>query len=153
VAIADDEDDDEILLRSPPSHAPQKTVIYDIVHSPSYQVPVLYIHFSAESRPGLPKLDEVRDLLVPPSHRQQIDAVGVMGALSMTDHPVTGLPSYFVHPCRSQEAMANVTTGRPVRPDEYMLLWLGLIGQSVGLNAPLELGRSLGNCATENKDA
>lgn len=79
-------------------------------------------------------------LLVPDAFRRQVEAVGIMGALSMTDHPVTNLPVYFVHPCRTQEAMqAILGGGREADPVEYLALWLGLAGGSVGLSVPVTL--------------
>lgn len=65
--------------------------------------------------------------------------MGVMGAMSLTEHPVTGLPAYFVHPCRTQEAMLAVTDGREVSPEKYLVLWLGVIGSSVSLSLPVEV--------------
>lgn len=67
-----------------------------------------------------------------------------MGALSMTDHPVTGMPAYFVHPCRTAEAMDAVTEHRNVTPDGYLLMWLGMVGPSVGLDVPIELAEAMG---------
>ena len=82
-------------------------------------------------------------MLVPTSYRQQVQGVGVIGALSMTDHPVTGTPAYFVHPCRTAEAMSAVTARRNMRPEGYLLAWLGLIGPSIGLQVPLELAKAM----------
>lgn len=132
--------DDEALVRT---SAPTALVAYDIVHSPTYQVPVLYVRFKPPSR--VLTTDEVYSLLTPESRRLQLRAVGTMGALSMTDHPITGQPAYFMHPCRTQEAMGAVTADRSgsLRPEEYLLMWLGLVGPSVGLNVPLELARAV----------
>ena len=73
-----------------------------------------------------------------------MQAAGVMGALSMTDHPVTSTPTYFIHPCRTAEAMEAVTGGKDVTPEEYLLMWLGLVGPSVGLKFPIELAEAMG---------
>lgn len=138
------EDDEEAL---PPATVPPKQplVVYDIAHSPSYQVPVLYITFRDLASPnrGLPSPGQVYELLVPSAYRTQVDSVGTMGALSMTDHPTTATPAYFVHPCRTAEAMDAIAGGRKLRPIEYLLQWIGAIGQSVGLGVPLELARVL----------
>ena len=147
-----DDEDDEILSPSIRSDE-YAQVVYDVVHSPSYQVPILYLtvtHLSARSsRSGhSPSLDQVYDLLVPPSHRPQMEAVGVMGALSMTDHPITGLPAYFVHPCRTVEAMTAVLGGTSVDPEAYLLMWMGLVGGSVGLHVPVELAEAMNKSAS-----
>lgn len=69
-----------------------------------------------------------------------------MGALSMAEHPVSGAPAYFVHPCRTQEVLGALVGdggegGR--RGDgygtglEYLMRWFGVIGASVGLSVPV----------------
>ncbi|GAB7357236.1 hypothetical protein MBLNU459_g8216t1 [Dothideomycetes sp. NU459] len=118
------------------------TVTYDILLSPSYQVPVLYL--SANRGPSstcqLP-LSELYDVVVPEATRAALQSVGVMGAVSMTDHPATGLPVYFVHPCRTAEALRASSETNQVSPGEYLLLWLGIIGGTVGLRVPLDAAR------------
>lgn len=135
-AEVEDEDDGEALTHLSAAKVSGMRICYDIVHSPSYQVPVLYLSFPSRS---LPPPDEVYERLVPAAQRQQVKAIGIMGALSMAEHPVTGLPAYFVHPCHTQEAMATVTGGKTVAPDRYLLLWLGIIGSSVSLSMPVEI--------------
>ncbi|KAK3623399.1 hypothetical protein LTR56_010407 [Elasticomyces elasticus] len=139
------ENDDEALVRSlPPKSSGQKTtVIYDIVYSPSYRVPVLYITLSHP-----PPNSNIHDLLVPASHRAQLQhAGGSLGALSLTDHPITGLPAYFIHPCRTAEGMAAITKSGEVGgrggPMEYLMRWLGLVGPSVGLSVPVRLAQAM----------
>ncbi|KAK5705662.1 hypothetical protein LTR17_021486 [Elasticomyces elasticus] len=141
---ADEEDDEAALLRSPPNNSgKQTTVVHDIVYSPSYHVPVLYISLL----PGTGT--DIHDLLVPTSHKAPLQhAGGPLGALSLTDHPVTGMPAYFVHPCRTGEGMAAITMssvdGGQVNSVEYLMRWLGLVGPSVGLFVPVALAEALG---------
>ncbi|KAK4951252.1 hypothetical protein LTR10_010225 [Elasticomyces elasticus] len=144
--VAADPEDDEALIRSAP---PKKTtVIHDIVYSPSYRVPVLYI-----TLPHPPPNSNIHDLLVPASHRTQLQhAGGSLGALSLTDHPITGLPAYFIHPCRTAESMAaivsslHVVGSRAAEGGEigYLMQWLGLVGPSVDLTVPMKLAEALG---------
>ena len=61
----------------------------------------------------------------------------------MTDHPVTGTPAFFVHPCQTAAAISTVAGHGEVAPERYLFLWMGLIGQSVGLNVPMELAHAL----------
>jgi ubiquitin-like-conjugating enzyme ATG10 len=144
-----EEPDEEALIRSRSGHA-GILVQYDIVHSPSYQVPVLYVQINDTGSQAvrLPSVDEAYEMLVPQSRRAQIKAVGVMGGLSMTDHPMTGLPVYFVHPCRTAEAMDGMVNDTKVKPVEFLLLWLGLIGASVGLEVPVDVAQAV---ATETE--
>lgn len=51
---------------------------------------------------------------------------------------MTGLPTYFVHPCRTADAMLASSEGQQISPLDYMMLWFGIIGGSVGLSLPIE---------------
>ena len=146
-----DEGDDEVLQCSQ-KEDDRHLIIYDITRSPSYQVPVLYVTFklsTAGRTSSVPSLDAVYDLLVPPSQKAQLQATGVMGALSMTDHPITGTTAYFIHPCRTSEAMQAVSGDKNVKPEEYLLLWLGLVGPSVGLTLPIAFAEEIRRKALE----
>ena len=120
-------------------------VRYDVVYSTSYQVPVLYLTFadaSTSKHIPLPSADEVYDMLVPQGFKASMRDVGVMGALSIAEHPITGMPAYFVHPCRTQEALTPLLAGASQTAGtepavEYLLLWFGVIGASVGLSVPV----------------
>lgn len=138
------EEDDEILHRSP-NDFHNTFVVYDIIHSPSYQVPVLYVKFQSNgsSLRRQPSLDEAYEQLTPSPLQGQMQKVGVLGALSMTEHPITGMTAFFVHPCRTAEAMREITGDAETTPEKYLMLWMGLIGQSVGLTVPMELARSM----------
>jgi ubiquitin-like-conjugating enzyme ATG10 len=137
------EDDNEILHRSL-NNSQYFRVFYDVVHSPSYQVPVLYVTFEhGVSDRGLPSLEQAYDLLAPQSLQIQMQQIGVMGALSTTDHPATGTPAIFVHPCQTAAAMDDVAGRGEIAPGRYLLLWIGLIGCGVGLDVPTELAWAL----------
>ncbi|KAI7283989.1 hypothetical protein KC343_g1200 [Hortaea werneckii] len=142
-----EEEDLESLTKSAPSRTGVETereVHYDIVYSPTYQVPVLYLSFPSTGRSPLPSPDEVYNLLVPFTYRAQLQAVGPMSALSMTgEHPVTGGPAYFVHPCLTQDSMRAVMAGREVSAAEYLVMWIGVVGATVGLSLPVSLARKL----------
>ncbi|KAK4499836.1 hypothetical protein PRZ48_008022 [Zasmidium cellare] len=136
-----EEDDDEALRRTKPAERP--LAIYDIVHSPSYQVPVLYVSFKNRASGRPPSIEELYQMLVPSTQRTSMQTVGQLGAITLTEHPITGIPAYFVHPCRTREALEPALEGRTVKPAEYVALWLGTIGASVGLNVPLPLATRL----------
>ncbi|KAI7084390.1 hypothetical protein KC356_g6788 [Hortaea werneckii] len=142
-----EEDDPESLTKSAsPSTVAEsgRQAHYDIVLSPTYQVPVLYVSFPSSDRSPLPSPDEVYDLLVAKPYRAQLQAVGPMSALSMTgEHPVTGGPAYFVHPCLTQDSMRAVMAGRRVSGAEYLAIWFGIVGSTVGLSLPVSLAREL----------
>ena len=53
----------------------------------------------------------------------------------MQHHPVTGVPSFFVHPCLLGDAMSKFDCSK----DNYLMVWLGLVGGCVGLWVPKEM--------------
>lgn len=54
-------------------------------------------------------------------------------------NPVSQRPASMVHPCSTPEAMRDVAGGQVVTIDTYLFLWLGLVGNPVGLSVPKEL--------------
>lgn len=72
------EDDHEALVL-PPRNETLVTITHDVLLSPSYRVPVVYMTV----RPSLP-LSQVFDLVVPSQCRDVMREVGIMGALTMT---------------------------------------------------------------------
>ena len=138
---AADEDDEAVV--KPTQQAGRTMVMYDVSYSPTYLTPVLYLTIKQPlDRPPM-SLDKVYGMLVPALQREQLRSIGPMGSLSMTEHPVTGLPAYFVHPCKTQEAMAAISGGRQLEPLEYLIMWLGIVGPSVGLSLPVELAAAM----------
>lgn len=55
--------------------------------------------------------------------------------MSLQHHPLTGLPSFFIHPCLLGDAMSGFNCSK----EQYMMLWLGLVGGCVGLWVPKEM--------------
>lgn len=151
---ASDEDDSEALVAAPvANHGFTRVVQCDTAYSPAYQVPVLYLTFAERSTNqsvALPSPDEVYKILVPDDFKSPMRSVGVLGALSMAEHPVTGVPAYFVHPCRTQEALSpllgNASSDiKPCNGTHYLLLWFGVIGASVGLSVPISVAKLFAN--------
>lgn len=48
---------------------------------------------------------------------------------------MTGVPSFFVHPCFLGDAMSGFDCSK----DNYLMVWLGLVGACVGLWVPKEM--------------
>ncbi|KAL6243853.1 hypothetical protein RBB50_009287 [Rhinocladiella similis] len=103
---------------------------FSIILSPTYSVPVLW--FSCRPVPGQAglNLDQVYDLLVPSALQEPLRTVGVMGGISMAHHPISDQPAYFIHPCNTPEALSVLKPERALTPEDYLLLWLGLVGTS-----------------------
>lgn len=88
-------------------------------------------------------LDEVYDLLIPSLSSASLRASGVMGGLTMTDHPFDPCVAYMVHPCQSRDAIQVVSAGANNNPQEYLLRWFGIIGGVVGLSVPISVVQAL----------
>lgn len=80
-----------------------------------------------------------------------MQSIGPLGALSMTDHPVLGMPAYFVHPCRTADAMKAVIGGQEIDGRQYLLAWIGLIGGGVGLDVPVGVAQRLAETSTSSE--
>ncbi|KUI62268.1 hypothetical protein VP1G_09382 [Cytospora mali] len=111
-------------------------VTYEIHLHPTYQAPCLWL-----SLHGLPvdepafNIDTVFRRLVPDQYKDGLRKVGGIGGISADHHPVTGVPSFFVHPCLLGDAMSNFDCTK----EDYLMVWLGLIGGCVGLWVPKEM--------------
>ncbi|KAF9886195.1 hypothetical protein FE257_011918 [Aspergillus nanangensis] len=132
------EDDPEALVRtSNPGVGLQ--VDYDIILSPTYQVPVLYFILRQADNPIPLGIDAIYQYLVPDQYREELESVGVMGGVSSGYHPQSGAPVFFAHPCNTAEAMKHIAGQQHVTPELYLILWLGLVGSRLGLHLPREL--------------
>lgn len=82
---------------------PKLHIEYEILLSPTYQVPVLYfvLHWDNQGPIGL---DAVYRYLVPEPYRKQLKNVGVMGGISFG---VGGIPS--PHPATENETCKRST--------------------------------------------
>ncbi|KAK7510632.1 uncharacterized protein IWZ02DRAFT_494595 [Phyllosticta citriasiana] len=128
---------DEALPCQPSS--PQARVEYSIYSSPSYRVPVLYIGIQDYDGGATTSIDRMGELLIPPQFKSQIEKVGIIGAVSMTNHPVTDMAVFFVHPCNTADALEAAASTLNPSPLEYLQLWFGIVGACVGLDFPLAL--------------
>ncbi|KAF2134164.1 hypothetical protein P153DRAFT_280972 [Dothidotthia symphoricarpi CBS 119687] len=134
----EDDADEETLT---PTAPPDPTIHNSIILSPTYRVPVLYIHISDSQHRYPPTMINLYSYIIPPQFKVQTEHVGVMGGITVTDHPVTNSPVFFIHPCRTAEVMQAIVGEREVSAGEYLMLWIGALGKCVGLNVPLALMR------------
>lgn len=88
-----------------------------IIHSNTYNCPILYFNAYLDSQPlGL-------DLLL------KMDIIKCTNYISQTDNPVTQLPCYYIHPCNLnqtiKEVMENEIEG------DYMKIWFMILNTLV----------------------
>ncbi|RMZ74134.1 autophagy-related Atg10 [Pyrenophora seminiperda CCB06] len=145
-------DDDEIVqvfehdpeVLSSALAPPAPVVHYDVLLSPTYRVPVLYISIHDLLHRYPPTLNTLYGHVVPEHFRPQVESVGVIGGITITNHPATGKPVFFIHPCRTAEVMeASIGESACITAEEYLVAWIGALGESVGLHVPLCLARAL----------
>ncbi|CAD6566819.1 MAG: hypothetical protein CYPHOPRED_001130 [Cyphobasidiales sp. Tagirdzhanova-0007] len=116
-------------------------VDYYVVYSPSYQVPVLY--FRGRDRGSQLKLELLlHSALFGRSSREYplntlneaVDGSGHMPAVSQGEHPVSGLPCYFLHPCETSAALQDILgPAQAVPPHKLMETWMMLVGSVVNV--------------------
>ena len=70
----------EALIRSDLDRNLQ--IDYDIVYSPTYQVPVLYFILRWNNYQGPIGLNEVYQYVVPEQYKKELKSVGIMGGIS-----------------------------------------------------------------------
>ncbi|KAJ9161951.1 Ubiquitin-like-conjugating enzyme ATG10 [Coniochaeta hoffmannii] len=130
------EDQDDAALHKPPVPQRLAYVTYEIHLHPSYRSPCLWFTLN-----GLPpdepafNIDTVFRRLVPDQYKDGLRNAGPIGGISADHHPITGVPSFFVHPCLLGEAMSNFDCSK----EDYLMVWLGLVGGCVGLWVPKEM--------------
>jgi len=113
-------------------------------------VPVVYFSIQDGYNHIITDVDIIYGTIVPPDFHSQMRDVGIMGATSTVNHPLTDVPVFLVHPCQTAAALQEAADGRRITTQEYLRLWLGVIGISVGLHEPLsaKLCKSRPNKAT-----
>jgi ubiquitin-like-conjugating enzyme ATG10 len=147
-----EEDDDEVMQ---PARAPPALVLYDILLSPVYRVPVLYISISDSQHRYPPTMSTLYEHLISPHFKAQTEHSGVIGGVSIIvsctlglyqlatkcpqDHPISNSPVFFIHPCQTPEVMEATVGRRDINAPEYLLIWIGAMGKCVGLDIPLPL--------------
>ncbi|KAJ2905118.1 autophagy-like protein 3 [Zalerion maritima] len=132
--MIDAEDDEEALHPHPQPDFGH--VIYEILLHPTYRAPCLW--FSLHNLPATERafnIDTVFRRLVPDHFKDGLRTAGGIGGISAAHHPITGVPCFFVHPCLLGEAMSNFDCSR----ENYLMVWLGLVGGCVGLWIPKEM--------------
>ncbi|KAI5466326.1 hypothetical protein BGZ63DRAFT_420820 [Mariannaea sp. PMI_226] len=135
-AMLDAEDSDEAAIAKHPSQLDIGVVEYEIHLHPTYRVPCLWFNIR-----GLPadepafNIDTVFRRVVPDQYKEGLRGLGGIGGISADHHPITGVPSFFVHPCLLGDAISKFKCDRT----NYLIIWLGLVGGCVGLWVPREM--------------
>jgi len=134
---------------------------FSIVYSHTWRVPVLYFTVQDRNSGATCPRTEVVEMLEKVHHQNQLVGQPPGDAASATwdfcsqeEHPITGLPAFFLHPCRTQERLTTMTRRQHDDDDDdddddetadvvsygmQMLTWMSLILPSVGFAIPCRL--------------
>ncbi|KAG2183741.1 hypothetical protein INT43_006752, partial [Umbelopsis isabellina] len=114
---------------------------YHVVYSSSYQVPVLYFNAYYSNGSVLTR-DELDKFVINPSYREPLKSSTLMqqGSISQQEHPILGLPFYYIHPCDTASLMAQVDISDI---NCYIMSWLSFFGPLVGLYLPSKFGSEM----------
>jgi hypothetical protein len=109
---------------------------FSVVFSPTWRCPVLY--FTTQLIDGRPLTrGEILALLrcADPKH----DTSDSWEFVSYEEHPISGIPACFLHPCQTSNMLANITksdvNGSTV-PGRHLLAWMSLVLPSIGFAMP-----------------
>ncbi|XP_062409828.1 ubiquitin-like-conjugating enzyme ATG10 [Sardina pilchardus] len=116
---------------------------YHVLHSCSYQIPVLYFRASTLEGRSL-SLEEVWSN-VHPNYQQRLRQ-GPWDTITQQEHPLLGQPFFMLHPCRTEEFMrpALKTARAEHKGVNYIVTWLSVVGPVVGLDVPLSYALAVG---------
>jgi Autophagocytosis associated protein, active-site domain len=104
---------------------------FSIAYSHIWNVPVMY--FMVQLPDGTPCTRQDVLVMLLGFARNQDSATDMWDFVSSEEHPVTGVPSFFLHPCRTssilETSIANTNCSTM-----WLLSWMSLIFPSVGLS-------------------
>nr|AWV66634.1 ubiquitin-like--conjugating enzyme ATG10 [Brachionus rotundiformis] len=112
------------------------TIVYHIIYSESYAVPVLYLNIS-KSNGSIFKYDEIYSFynLNQVSNYQESGLI-----LTQQEHPLLFKPFYFMHPCKTSQWM-NETKLSTCQSINFTLKWLSFVFSA--LRIPLDIKYAL----------
>jgi ubiquitin-like-conjugating enzyme ATG10 len=61
----------------------------------------------------------------------------------LKDHPITNSPAFFIHPCQTAAVLDASIANQDLSPLKYLTLWIGAMGNCVGLNIPSTLAQNI----------
>ena len=136
-------EDYSILFEEESTQIPSKASLslewrFTIVFSDTWRVPVL--HFTVQDSTGNPcPRHQVLSML--PTAEQHNDT---WDFVSYDEHPITGIPSYFLHPCQTQDIL-KLLQHDSVQTSTLLLSWLSLILPTIGYTLPSKVFTQLRN--------
>ncbi|TGJ82721.1 hypothetical protein E0Z10_g6046 [Xylaria hypoxylon] len=135
--ISMEEADQEVLRYRSRASFQSSYVVYEIHLHPTYRAPCLW--FSLHNLPideSPLDIESVFRHLMPDHFKHGLrEQQGAVGGISIDHHPITGVPTFFVHPCILGDIMAHFGCSK----EDYLTVWIGTVGELVGLRVPMEM--------------
>ncbi|KMT10132.1 hypothetical protein BVRB_5g118950 [Beta vulgaris subsp. vulgaris] len=123
--------------------AAQEVHYYDFhaVYSSSYRIPMLFFRGYSSDGQSL-MLDQIEKDLPPSSVQVLTDSKWTF--ITQQEHPYLNRPWYTLHPCGTSELMKLLLSDTSVSGDKvtaewYLISWLSVVSQVVGLRMPLQM--------------
>ncbi|ORY05120.1 hypothetical protein K493DRAFT_333671 [Basidiobolus meristosporus CBS 931.73] len=108
---------------------------YNILYSAAYQVPEIFVRGWNDE--GSYLMDSQILQLTSVHLRDDLRKVEFGGGLTCMEHPILRTPFYRLHPCETANVMREVA-GEELLVEDYIPMYINLIGPSVGLSLPLK---------------
>lgn len=124
---------DESEHRPSASESVRHSFELHIVFSSTYQVPVFYFNgYSSDGK--LLGIDEIMSRLRPAHHQWEAQrSQELWPMISQEEHPVLGLPFYFLHPCATATLLGQLRRRNRTSGSGYLVSWLSIYGPLIGL--------------------
>lgn len=129
-SLAQDEETETTQRKQSSHHSEWR---FSVVYSDTWRVPVLYFTVQDPSGNPLPR-DKVVAAL--PASSQVQDTWDLV---SYDEHPVSGVPSYFLHPCQTEARLKVLFNNEPENKQLLLLSWMSLILPAIGYNFPSKI--------------
>jgi hypothetical protein len=132
---------------------------FSIIYSTTYQAPVLYFHVQEMNGNPVGR-QQILNILRQEHQRSAFEFSNDFPAdawefVSQEEHPVTGLSSFFLHPCQSSQRLQLLTTvvgdqrevcTRLEQKSSVLWVWMSMILPAVGHSIPSSHFRHVQKC-------
>jgi len=107
-----------------------------VVKTRTYDLSICYDQYHQTPRVWLFGHDENKNPLKPEEVLQDISQDHVNKTVTIAQHPHTGIPQAYIHPCRHAAVMKGITqrmidSGRSPRVDQYLFIFLKFIHAAI----------------------
>jgi ubiquitin-like-conjugating enzyme ATG3 len=108
----------------------------NILRTRTYDLSITYDQYHQTPRMWLFGYDEHRRPLKPEEVLQDISAEHVNKTVTIANHPITGIPQAYIHPCKHAAVMKSMIermldAGKEPRVDLYLLIFLKFIHTAI----------------------